>query len=1278
MSAGGTDISTLALRVDALEVRQAKTDLDNMSSAASKNESAVGGMQAGWGKVKTVLAGLALGATAIELVKLADAMSLMDSRLKLATGNAGDFAKAQAAVYKIAQESGTGIAEVTALYTKLHEPVKNLGGTTKETTSIVTAFAAALKVGGASTAEASAATLQFAQAMASGKLQGDEFRSLAEASPRFMKALADGMGVPIEQLKKMGSEGKLTADVVGNALMKSLGALKNEMASMPNTVGAAMTRLTNDFKLAVAEINSASGTTIGIADMIDAARKIIPTFKSEAISAFAALSDWYAINRDDLDAVWDVARGLLSEFWEIAKAAGGFALVIAELIIKSGVLKDLWVGMRFAVAAIQDGVDILGAVFSLIGAQILRVVGYFNESAAALATSAQAYGEGVFTKFSEGKSALQGLAAEMRATEEKTNSFKAALASSSVTAAENSNELSRMTGRASAAGDAHVTLKSRVSETSAEMKRAEKAYQDLTGNIESQIAQINAEIEGGEKLNDAQKARIKWIEDLDGKYKDLTPTQLANIDALFEEWEAALQVKQVREEQAKAIDELKKAHEAYGVQLQRELTQSQTEIEKQREINAAIGATEEQVTSLKQAKYEKLAADAEEEAFYIRLTDAASPYAAKLDQIAANYRTLAGLVGDESYQRALVKQREEWNSFKSSIADGLTDAIVRGLENGKGVFSSMWEWIKLEVKKWIINVPIKMAMNSAVNWGFSALGDLVGFKTPGMQQGTSITDLLSGASSAGSISNLIGGSIGTALFGNSAAYGAAIGTTSIGAGSQAAMLAAQTGEFGLAGLSATSSAAAGAGGASSIMSTIGAAAPYLAAVLAVVAIAKALDSSGTPHFGGYYGTNPDGTVNQAYGAGESNRRQEYDKIVEAIAKPIHGAITGLQSAFSLGSTGVVLSGDFKVEDAGKDGAWGVARIGIGGQTFQARKDGTMPADLEGAVKDYQKLYAGVFQQALESLDLPQWAQTMLEAVGDAPSMEQLINVVDLINKTQTALLNLGDVLDPLGGVFSRLADLSIEAKMELAGMVGGIDALIAKSKSFVQNFYTPEEQAAIIAKDILKAADLSGIGADSKTLISGVGSFEDFRKLADTINPSTDIGLKQIAFILNVQELVKQLGDLVIDKDTGNFSKTIGELASTQIGFFGDYAGLLDKLKDQAANGLPSADDAATDSTEAAAEDDPAVVAANAAAETAVSTAAAATLLESLIASVDAVHAMIEDLKASVDDGVVTTLEEVRDAIGTSAEDVVEGVEQGAAVVKRAIEDSAGTTLRGA
>jgi tape measure domain-containing protein len=196
-------------------------------------------------------------------------------------GGGADLAKAQKDIYDTAQRAGLGLQETTELYTKMYAPVKRLGGGVNETTAIVEAFAASLKVGGASTQAAASATLQFAQAMGSGKLQGDEFRSMAEASPRFMQALAEGMGVPTEQLKKMGSEGKLTADVVGNALMKSLGQLKTEMASIPDTFGAASQRFKNDVMLAVGELNKTAGTTLGLAGAVEEARKLIPAVKDE-------------------------------------------------------------------------------------------------------------------------------------------------------------------------------------------------------------------------------------------------------------------------------------------------------------------------------------------------------------------------------------------------------------------------------------------------------------------------------------------------------------------------------------------------------------------------------------------------------------------------------------------------------------------------------------------------------------------------------------------------------------------------------------------------------------------------------------------------------------------------------------------------------------------------------------------------------------------------------------------------------------------------------------
>ncbi|MCE2915916.1 MAG: tape measure protein, partial [Rubrivivax sp.] len=288
-----TVISEMLVRIAA--------DTAQMRSEMKSAQNAVGGAVAGIKNTVLQLAAVVGGFNLAEkFVETADAVTLMDSRLKLAVGGGADFAKAQKDIYDISQRSNVGIQETTALYTKLYEPVKRLGGGVKENTAIVEAFAASLKIGGANTQEAASATLQFAQAMGSGKLNGDEFRAIAEASPRFMKALADGMNVPIESLKKMGSEGKLTADVVGNALMKSLGQLKSEMGTIPDTFGGAAQRFKNDVTLAIGELNSVAGTTLSLAGAVEEARKLIPAVKDELAGAFQAVAEWIERNREGL------------------------------------------------------------------------------------------------------------------------------------------------------------------------------------------------------------------------------------------------------------------------------------------------------------------------------------------------------------------------------------------------------------------------------------------------------------------------------------------------------------------------------------------------------------------------------------------------------------------------------------------------------------------------------------------------------------------------------------------------------------------------------------------------------------------------------------------------------------------------------------------------------------------------------------------------------------------------------------------------------------------
>ncbi|MFV3334246.1 tape measure protein [Pseudomonas sp. NY15437] len=75
-------------------------------------------------------------------------------------------------------------------------------------------------ISGASAEEADASIIQFAQALGAGALRGDEFNSVAEQTPRLMRALADGLGVARGALKQMANDGQLTANVVINALLK--------------------------------------------------------------------------------------------------------------------------------------------------------------------------------------------------------------------------------------------------------------------------------------------------------------------------------------------------------------------------------------------------------------------------------------------------------------------------------------------------------------------------------------------------------------------------------------------------------------------------------------------------------------------------------------------------------------------------------------------------------------------------------------------------------------------------------------------------------------------------------------------------------------------------------------------------------------------------------------------------------------------------------------------------------------------------------------------------
>jgi len=103
-------------------------------------------------------------------------------------------------------------------------------------------------IGGSSATEQAAAMYQLTQAMGSGRLQGDEYRSIIENAPMLAGAIEEYMRNvqgATGAMKDWSSEGLLTADVIKAAVFNSADEVEARFQQMPMTWGQVWTQMQN-------------------------------------------------------------------------------------------------------------------------------------------------------------------------------------------------------------------------------------------------------------------------------------------------------------------------------------------------------------------------------------------------------------------------------------------------------------------------------------------------------------------------------------------------------------------------------------------------------------------------------------------------------------------------------------------------------------------------------------------------------------------------------------------------------------------------------------------------------------------------------------------------------------------------------------------------------------------------------------------------------------------------------------------------------------------------
>lgn len=214
-----------------------------------------------YGKIKSFI-GLYAGIQTVRMgLDVSDNISQTTARLNMINDGKQTTDQLQQAIFQSAQNSRASFLDTASVVSKLGLLAPQAFNSNMETVKFSELMAKSFKVGGATTSEQTSGMYQLTQAMASGKLQGDEFKSITENAPLLAQAISKYTGKSMGELKDMSKEGLITSDVIKNAVFAMSDEINTKFNSIPQTFGDVVNKIKNN---AVNSFMGISSTMSGI------------------------------------------------------------------------------------------------------------------------------------------------------------------------------------------------------------------------------------------------------------------------------------------------------------------------------------------------------------------------------------------------------------------------------------------------------------------------------------------------------------------------------------------------------------------------------------------------------------------------------------------------------------------------------------------------------------------------------------------------------------------------------------------------------------------------------------------------------------------------------------------------------------------------------------------------------------------------------------------------------------------------------------------------------
>lgn len=252
MEVGGAARVT-ASSVDGLNKELAKTDQQAAASAATINR-----------VLKAALAGF----SAMHMIDTADNWGQYASRMRMATETADEYNHAQQRMAQSAQLTFRAINETREAFIQLSPVLREMGLSLDQSIDAIDAFSGLLVVNGANAERGAAAMEALAKSFQRGRVDAQAWMTIYSTADTIVGHLAESSGKTAAEIRQLGVEGKISADMMAKALVSAYEPVIKQVEGMPTTVRDALTNLNTAFGEYIGKANESSQVTATLASGI--------------------------------------------------------------------------------------------------------------------------------------------------------------------------------------------------------------------------------------------------------------------------------------------------------------------------------------------------------------------------------------------------------------------------------------------------------------------------------------------------------------------------------------------------------------------------------------------------------------------------------------------------------------------------------------------------------------------------------------------------------------------------------------------------------------------------------------------------------------------------------------------------------------------------------------------------------------------------------------------------------------------------------------------------